>query len=327
MGFTAEVPKRGMMGWLVAGLVTLAALAATLPAMALADASSNLRHSPGDSAAFTLAGSNGYSLYFKSEKGLLTIVASQRRPTQPTIAANGEPVPGRIGAASESTYTVRGVSHDPRTIEADLGAAGKVSLAFEPSGGKKVTRVDLSEKTEECIGATKIVRRLGSFVGSVSFHGENGYTTAEATSVPGTFGTSTFRNCSQHPKHAPEEEVLPERPTFLSVSGEASLLALRDASESRFFALGSEELDGGLLVFRLATVVGKPSLFSFSSDGLRASVRPPAPFSGTGVYADTPGGSPTWGGDLSVSFPGVQQSLTGEGAGKPILKLGKKRGS
>jgi hypothetical protein len=327
MGFRAAVPERGMAGWLLAATLLLAMLAATLPATALADASSNIRHSPGDSAAFTLAGSNGYSLYFKSEKGLLTIVASQRRPTQPTIASNGELVPGRIGAASESTYAVGGVSRDPRTIEADLGAAGKVSLVFQPSGERKVTMVDLSEKSEKCVGATKIVRRLGNFVGSVSFHGENGYTTAEATSVPGTFGISTFRNCTQPPKHAPQEEVLPERPTFLSVGGETGLFALRDAHQSRFFALGSEKLDGGLLVFRMATATGKPSLFSFSSDGLRASVRPPAPFSGTGIYSDTQAGSPAWGGDLSVSFPGVQQPLTGEGTEKPTLKLGGKRGS
>jgi hypothetical protein len=326
MGFGAGASKR-MPSRLMSGLLVIAALAAALPAMATADASSNIRRSPGDSAAFTLAGSNGYSLYFKSEKGLLTIVASQRRPTQATIAPDGTLVPARIGAASESTYAVRGVSRDPGTIEADLGAAGKVSLAFQPSGEKKVTMVDLSEKSEKCIGATKVVRHLGNFVGSVSFHGENGYTTAEATSVPGTLGTSTFRNCTQHPEHAPQEEVLPERPTFLSVSGEAALLAVRDASRSRFFAFGSEELDGGLIVFRLATAAGKPSLFPFSSDGLRASVRPPAPFSGTGVYRDTRAGSPTWGGDLSVSFPGVQQPLTGEGTDKPILKLGKKRGS
>jgi hypothetical protein len=307
-------------------LLLVVASAVALPARALADASSNIRRSPGDSSAFTLAGSNGYSLYFKSEKGQLTIIASQRRPSQPTIAPDGELVPGRLGPASESTYTVRGVSRDPRTIEADLGAAGRVSLAFQPSGARKVTMIDLADKTEKCIGATKVVRRLGNFVGSVSFHGENGYTSAEATSVPGTFGTSTFRNCSQAPQHPPAEEVLPEIPTFLSVSGPGGLLALRDSTESRFMSLEAEELDGGLFVFRLATATGKPSLFSFSADGGRASVRPPAPFSGTGVYRDPADGPPAWSGNLSVSFPGVQQPLTGDEFTKAVLKLGKKRG-
>jgi hypothetical protein len=287
----------------------------------MADASSNIRRSPGESAAFTLAGSNGYSLYFKSEKGQLTIIASQRRPMQPTIAPDGKLVPARLGASSESTYFLRGVSRDPSTIDADLGSAGRVSLTFEPSGEKKVTRVDLSSKTEKCVGATKIVRRQGSFVGSVSFHGENGYTTAEATSVPGTVGTSTFRNCSQAPEHRPREPFVPEWATFLTVTGETSFSAFRDSDGARFDAFAAEYLGGGLGVFRSATAAGKGSLFPFGPNGLRASVRPPAPFSGTGIYRDLRAGSPTWRGDLSVSFPGVDQPLTGDGMIRPSLKM------
>ena len=321
MGFRAGASRRAKRA-----ILWMLLMAAVVPAAASAEASSNIRRSPGDSAAFTLGGSNGYSLYFKSEKGLLTIIASQRRPTQPTIAASGKLVPGRVGSATESTYTVRGVSRDPRTIDADLGAAGKVSLSFQPSGKRKVTPIDLSDKTEKCIGAAKIVRRLGSFVGSVSFHGENGYTDAEAVSVPGTFGTSTFRNCSQAPEHPPAEEELPDRPTVLSVNGEVGFFGLRDADESRFFAFMSEELGSGLSVFRLATAVAEPSLFSATRDGRRARLRPPAPFSGTGIYADTAAAAPTWSGDLSVSFPGVQKPLTGEGFFKPLLRLGSRQG-
>jgi hypothetical protein len=256
------------------------------------------------------------------------VIVSRRRPAQATIAADGTSVPARLGPTDESTYVYFGVSRDPRTIEADFGAFGKVALSFQPSGAKKVTSVDLSDKTEKCIGATKVVRRLGSFVGSVSFHAENGYTSAEATSVPGTFGTSPFRSCSHIPKHAPEEdEVLPERPTFLAVGGEAAFIALRDSEASRFTAFEHEDLSEGFSVFRLATAVGEPSLFSSRPNGLRASVRPPAPFSGSGVYRDTAGGEPVWSGDLSVSFPGVERPLTGDGFVKPMLKLGKKPGA
>ncbi|HET9591740.1 MAG TPA: hypothetical protein VFP17_02385, partial [Solirubrobacterales bacterium] len=202
---------------LAIGLLLASALALiAVPTKAAASASANIRKSPAPSAAFTLPGTNGYSLYFKSEKGLLTIIASQRRPAQATIATDGTLVPARLGPTSESTYVYFGVSRDPGTIEADLGAFGKVTLSFQPSGAKKVTSVDLSDKTEKCTGATKVVRRLGSFVGSLSFHAENGYTNAEATSVPGTVGTSPFRNCSTVPKHPAEDEVLPELPTFLT---------------------------------------------------------------------------------------------------------------
>jgi len=327
MGIWAEAFGGRATRRLTGGLLAAMALGVAVPATASAEASSNIRRSPGESAAFTLTGSNGYSLYFKSEKGQLTVIASRLRPAQATIAPSGKLVPARVAPASESTYLFRGVARDPATIEADLGPLGKVSLSFEPSGKKKVTMIDLSDKTEKCIGATKVVRRLGAFVGSVSFHGENGYTTAEGVRVPGTVGTSTFRNCSQLPKHSPEEEVLPERPTVLGVGGKAALFALRDAEAARFTAFEAEDLGGEVSVFRVATAVSKPSLFTFSPDGSRASVRPPAPFSGTGVYRDTAAGSPTWSGDLSVSFPGVQRPLTGDGFVKPVLKPGTRRGA
>jgi hypothetical protein len=326
MGFRSGALGLGAPRRLMAGLLVAALLAAVLPATASAGASANIRRSPGTSAAFTLAGSNGYTLYFKSEKGLLSVTASQQQPTQPTIAAGGKLVPGRVGPATESIYTAS-VSKDPSSISADLGSVGHVSLTFQPSGAKKVTKVDFSGKTEDCVGATKVVRRLGNFVGSVSFQAENGYTTAEATSVPGTVGTSPMRSCTTIPKHAPEEETLPERPTFLAVGGEAAFFASRDSGATRFTAFESEDLGDGILVFRTATAIGKPDLFPFDPSGLRASVRPPAPFSGTGVYRDTRAGSRTWSGDLSVAFLGVQRSLTGDGMVDPILKLGKKRGS
>lgn len=328
MGSTAGVPARGTVRHSAIGLLLVSVLAViAAPPKASASASANIRKSPGPSAAFTLPGTNGYSLYFKSEKGALTIIASQRRPAQATIAANGTMVPARLGPTDESTYVYFGVERDPGTIEADLGAFGRVSLSFQPSGAKKVTSIDLSDKTEKCTGATKVVRRLGSFVGTVSFHGENGYTSAEATSVPGTVGTSPFRNCSPVPKHAAEDEVLPELPTFLAVNGPAAFFAFRDSKASRFTAFEHEDLGEGFSVLRVATAVGAPSLFSFRPNGLRASVRPPAPFSGSGVYSATPGGSPVWSGDLSVSFPGVQRALTGDDFVKPMLQPGKKRGA
>lgn len=308
------------------------ALSLLLPAIATAralapdEAGANIRRSPGDSAAFTLAGSGGYSLYFKSEKGTLTIVASRRRPAQPTISPAGKLVPANRGSSSESTYVTPGVPHDPSTISADLGRLGSVSLTFQPSGEKKVTWVDLGSKSEKCIGATKIVRRLGAFVGSVSFRGENGYTEAAALSVPGTVGTSPFRNCTTLHRHrtgasAASRTAAPEAEAFLSVPGETSLLAARDSGKAHFFAAGSELLEPDLSVLRTATAAGRRGLFSFGPDGSRATVNPPAPFSGTATYRDPRGGPPRWSGNLSVEFPGFVQPLTGAGMLKPDLRL------
>jgi hypothetical protein len=320
-----QLPRRFTVGVLVAMM-----LGALLPATALATASANIRRTPGSSGDFTLHGSNGYSLYFKSEKGQLTIIASQRRPTQATVAPSGKLMPARTGAASESTYFVDGVSRDPSTIEADLGPAGEVSLTFQPSGAKKVTTFDLSDKSEGCVGATKVVRRLGNFVGTVSFHGENGYTTAEAASVPGTVGTSPFRNCTTIRHHLggkPKSPAPPAPPpAFLAVnSKKVAFTAIRSPS-AFFWAFSGEQLEGGPLVLRIASAITPRSLFSVRADGSQAILRPPPPFSGAGVYRDPPSGPPTWTGDLSVGFPGVAQPLTGEEMGSPQLRISRPKG-
>jgi hypothetical protein len=310
-----------------AGLVLAlgAAVAAALPASAGAGASANIRRSPGDSGAFTLQASNGYSLYFKSEKRILTVVASRQRPGQPTISPRGRLLPARPGAGSESTYVVRGLSRDPSVIEADLGPAGLVSLVFQPSGEKKVTHVDLDSKSEKCTGATRVTRRLGSFVGTVSFRGENGYTSAEATTVPGTVGTSAFRNCTtlRRPGQPPARKPAPPTPqdAIFSVSGEASFAANRDREDAFFYAFDAAELAPGFFVVRSATARGGAGLFALGRDGLGATLSPPAPFSGSGVYRDPAGGPPSWGGNLSVEYPGVIQPLTGPGMTDPRLRL------
>ncbi|MGN6258122.1 MAG: hypothetical protein ACTHN3_10300 [Solirubrobacterales bacterium] len=306
-------------------LLALACLAAAGPAAASGEAGANIRRSPGESAAFTLAGSNGYSLYFKSEKGMLTIVASRRRPGQATISPTGKLVPARRGATSESTYAVRGVSQDPTQISADLGPAGSVSLAFQPSGKKRVTFVDLGSKSERCIGAAKVTRRLGTFVGTVSFRGENGYTTAEATAVAGTVGTSPFRNCTTVRGAAggpgAHNDPVPATEALFDVGGDASFFAFRDSDAAHFVSLDSEELSPGFFVLRTATAVGRSSLFSYGPSGTWANLEPPAPFSGTGSYRDPNAGPPSWKGDLSVEFPGFEQPLSGAGMTKPSLKL------
>lgn len=310
--------------WAGLVLALVAALAAAQPPTAEAGASANIRRAPGDSAAFTLQGTNGYSLYFKSEKRVLTIIVSRGRPAQPTISPRGKLVPRQSGPSSESTYIVHGVHRDPSQIEADLGPAGHVSLVFQPSGEKRVTRIDLDSKSERCVGAARVERRLGSFVGSVSFSGEDGYTSAEATSVPGTVGTSPFRNCTtlraQSSKAPARRATAPRaKVAFFTVSGEASFIADRDESDAHFYALDSEELSPGFFVLRTATAAGGTGLFKIGRSGLTASLNPPAPFAGEGTYRDPPTGPPAWSGDLSVEFPGRVEPLTGPGMEKPRL--------
>jgi hypothetical protein len=320
------------MQFALGALVFVLILAA--PAVAAGEAGSNIRRTPGDSAAFTLTGSNGYRLYYKSEKGMLTITVTQTRPLVASISPTGELIAPQRGAASESVYTTRGVSRDPTKIEADLGDAGKISLVFHPSGQERVTPVDLGSKSERCVGATKITRRLGTFMGSVSFQGEHGYTTAAAISVPGTVGTSPFRNCTTRRRPngggglgaRAAASRAPLQATFTVNGPAATLIAFRNPKRSNFYAFNSQELADGFYVFRTASAAGPPGLFSFRGDGRRAHLKPPAPFSGAATFADPPAGPRSWSGSLAVSFPGGEQPLTGKGIFRPTLRLSRPPG-
>ncbi|HET7418662.1 MAG TPA: hypothetical protein VFJ61_13650 [Solirubrobacterales bacterium] len=302
-------------------LILPAALAAGPGTASAAEAGANIRRSPGSSANFTLAAANGYSLYFKEEKGVLSIVATRTQPAEPTIDASGGIGVVRTRYANESVYTTLDSAPKAAQINADLGPVGSVSLVFHPSGKKRVTKVDLEAKGEDCIGATRIVRRLGTFEGSVVFHAENGYTSAAATSVPGTVGTSPIRNCTTAKGSAAGTEAeTTDTEASLSVYGAASFAASRTARGVTFHALSSEQLAPNVGVARLAVASAERSSFWFAGDGSRAGVKPPAPFSGTAAYTSR-AGSPSWTGDLSVDFPGLTQPLTGEGLLSPQLRI------
>lgn len=322
-GKTRAGGRRGLGGAVPLGLIV--ALAALFPTGASAGAHANERASPGQSAALTVAGSNGYTLFLKSERGMLVVLVSRGRPGAPTMSPRGRMIPASQGNVAWSSYATP-TPKDPGTIEADLGPFGKVSLAFQPSGETAVTNVDLENKTEKCIGATKIIRHLGTFTGTLSFHGENGYTAVDTTSAPGSVGTSTFRNCTTIAGASARASAAasPRRhDVALQMGGKSapSLFASTDSSRSRFLALSGEVLTPQLSVLRIASASAGGSSFRFSPALDSATLRPPGPFSGSASFHDPPNGPAYLRGDLAVKFPGLTAPLTGPGFDPPQLKL------
>lgn len=309
-----------------ANAVAIVVLAAIFPAGASAGAHANERHSPGQSAALTVAGSNGYSIYLKSENGLLSMVVSRGRPGVATISPRGRLVARDSGDVAWTTYMAP-VAEDPGTIEADLGALGKVSLSFQPSGEKTITKVDLEDKSEKCIGAAKIVRRLGVFTGTLSFHGEDGYTSVDTTSAPGSVGTSTFRNCTTLPGAAARASSPPagqqRAADLVAGSGSVSvaLFAFTDSTGSRFSAFSGKQPTPRLSIIRQASAVAPSSSFRFDPSLDNATLQPPAPFSGFAAFRDPPRRPAYLKGTLAVKFPGLVASLVGPDIGAPKLRL------
>ncbi len=292
-------------------------------------AHANLRHSPGESAAFDVAATHGYTLHVESEEGLVTLIASRERPAVPTIAPSGRLLPANAGGVSESVYAVRSASRDPAVIRADFGRLGSIAVAFHPSGKRRVATFDLEDKTERCIGAARVERRLGAFVGTVSFDAENGYTAAELGRAPGTLGTSPYRNCTTLPSGSDQRRALagstagpPAAALALHGSaGTSSLFAFVEATGSSFHVTQAQQLGDGLVVLRRAQAAAPAAAFTFDAAGTAATLRPPAPFSGSAAYSDSDHSPTAWAGDLSVHLPGLRVPLTGPAFDPPKLLL------
>ena len=255
---------------------------------------------------FRLQASNGYTLQVKTERSQ-TLVSAWKADR-------------RIG----STYFVQG-SAAGSAIDADLGLLGRIDVEFEPSGrGILVSPPGRWGGTTGC----RIRRRLGTFTGEIAFHGENGYTTAEAASVPGSIGPSARGHCdgasassSGTAPAAARRQV--ERvwvvgdATLMSRSsssagvgiGATLLLVSADRASAYFSAYRIETPGPQIAISRRAEVRDSRSSFSYRRTMRSALIRPPAPFAGEATYSERRG---RLDGSLTVEFPGLPpQSLTG----------------
>jgi hypothetical protein len=270
------------------------------------------------SGAFSLRGSNGFRLDVESRGGVVTIVASERRPPIATFGGNGAPRPAVAGNGAASIYRLRVGDRDPSRIEAPLGRVGAISVSFRPSGRSRVTHWRPGRGA--CGQPTRIVRRLGTFVGTVEFHGEGGFTSVEATRARGSVGTPLPSDCAGGPDPA-------ARAGFFRAgsSSDVVLSAVNRRSGTRFeartTAFGAafqatwrERLEGPVVVTRQAYAAASRSAFTYGDDLGSARVAPPAPFAGSARYrVAADGAAARWTGNLTATFPGAAIGMTGPG--------------
>jgi hypothetical protein len=164
-----------------------------------------------------------------------------------------------------------------------------------------------------------VVRRLGVFVGTISFEGEGGYTTVAATSARGSVGTPLPPGCEATAPTSGAAVASSSMPTG-SAEGGAVLRAVDPRTGSKFraapgpggviFRARVEERNAdGVTVVRRAQAGAPASAFRFGRSLSWAAVTPPAPFSGTARFAARAG--VPWRGSLRVTFPGLSVPLTG----------------
>lgn len=122
--------------------------------------------------------------------------------------------------------------------------------------------------------------------------------------TPETPGVRTHPSVGPRPTTLLADHKTPLAQTLFATQvrgrGRAHLLALEAVSE------------GSIGVIRFVKVQADPSVFSVDDILSAASVKPPAPFSGTGAYRQGPGNTKSWTGSLAVSFLGAPHvPLTG----------------
>lgn len=209
-----------------------------------------------------------------------------------------------------ATYDFPGTVEDD-AIRADLGAFGEIAVAFHPaSGGSSVA---------ESGCARTLSSAAGWYEGTISFHAD-GLTSVEAPRAEGDDGLALSVMCA-------EEAQAKERPPgiYLDLGGgprRTSVTALREkGGVATQIEAGVTEVRGGVVIERSVTVAAGAEALRHL--GLRsASLRPPAPFTGSATFRRD-GRRTSLKGNLRVDFPGRPGvALTGTGIGAQLRRVG-----
>ena len=186
-------------------------------------------------------------------------------------------------------------------IQANFASFGEISVRFVPSGRVQTKIVKLPPG---CDGPKKIVRHEGTFVGTIRFVGENGYTSIDTGEAPGSIGTPSGFLCVRGGPVGDHQRFPTTLRATTTDSDQGFEAALRRRGHVEFSAAEISRIEG-VSILRLVVKKARPSDFRFDRDLRTATVAPPAPFSGTATFRRGPKGSrPTWSGSLAVSFPG-----------------------
>jgi hypothetical protein len=183
------------------------------------------------------------------------------------------------------------------SIQADLGELGEISVAFHPSGQPATAR-------SKC-GGKPVSFDSGYYEGNIDFHGEEGYTEVEATSVPGNIdflvdglcgsvsggGSGPFMPGAElrvrNPRLGPEFSVVKNRPNARAL-----------------FGVGVSEYREGISIARFMTLLMPSRTFRYDPRLQTATLRPPAPFAGAARFDRRKKPNRRWSGDLTVDMPG-----------------------
>jgi hypothetical protein len=288
--------RRGIFA--VAALAVAAVLAVSAPAASAAG-----EPDTGGYGAFRLNGSNGYEML------VLAISGRGYRNGEVLILV------GRKGRFV--SYQAPATVTDMR-IQTDLGSLGRIDVQFEPSGAKATAH-------SQCDPDDKLTYDDGSYVGTVEFQGEEGYTEATATRIPPwfrffvDFGCSTVGYGELFGSELPGARLLARKRIE---GGNLALQVNQNRPGARVAVVASiEERQGPIRIDRQVETMKPGGSFLFDPKLRSAVLRPgdpfsgkAGPFSGRAVFRRNAGRANRWTGSLAVDFPGRSNvSMAGPG--------------
>ena len=195
-------------------------------------------------------------------------------------------------------------------VEADLGQLGEIDVTFRPSGKRGVVR-------PSCDPEERFSYDKGTYVGTIEFRGEEGYTRVSADRARFSYGP--FRNigCSYSTTGELFGPNLPgARLRAWTEIGTTNLeLQVNQNRPGKRVRVQAEveEKQGRISINRVVAFTYSATSFHFAPDLGTAVLDPPAPFSGTGFFRREAKPAARWTGNLSVDFPGRPNvSLTGD---------------
>ncbi|HEX4307254.1 MAG TPA: hypothetical protein VHZ54_14555 [Solirubrobacterales bacterium] len=255
---------------------------------------------------FSIPASNGYRIAVTGEVG-----AGRSAPDDVTLSA------------SKGAVSVNYLGHGRLTatrMTASFGRFGRFSLRFRPSG--KVRRVTVPSS---CVkGRPPVVTAsLGTYVGTIHFEGEGGYSRVLAHHADGGLGDPLAirpkLECQDRSPGAEEREAHTVHLTATAKTAHGSVAfgawagptfpftgaGSAGSGDPYTFLVLAFEKQGGTEIIRTVAAPGPGGDFVFDHALDSATVAPPAPFSGSSSFLRSADGSTTWTGSLAVSLPGL----------------------
>lgn len=248
--------------------------------------SSNAEGPIAPSNGFQLAGANGYTIH---------VVGAEE--DQIGLPASLVGLIARANGAQVEYLTQGVVSED--AISAQFGTLGSLNMHFVPSGA-------IASFQPGC--AKGLARgREGIWSGTFQFAGANDFTSVSATEASPTWpGSISSCDSSSVSSGGPAAWLSAEGPSRLTFN---VAQPKGPGSATQFDASSLEQLPG-LTIRSEVWASGSARAFTYDKKLLRASIRPPSPFSGQAEFRRKPHrrrGSLT--GTMRVSLPGLSAPL------------------